>query len=64
MTGEQKAAAVGSLPISSAFQGIPTYANQEKVTSAVTDMIIDLNLSGQYCGQTEFQESFSNCILW
>ena len=50
MAGEQKAAAVGSLPIPSAFQGIPMYTHQEKVASAVTDHWSEP--SDQFCGKT------------
>ena len=66
MTGEQKAAAVGSLPISSAFQGIPTYTNQEKVTSAVTDMIIDLNLPVSIVDRQSFRKvlATASCGRW
>ena len=66
MAGEQKAATVGSLPISSAFQEIPTHTNQEKVTSAVTDMIIDLNLPVSIVNRQSFRKvlATASCGRW
>ena len=40
VTPDQKAAAAGSSTISVAFMGAPTFSNQESLTEAIVDMII------------------------
>ena len=44
MTLEEAAAAVGLLPLHSAFQGPPTFSGQDATTDSIVNMIIDLNL--------------------
>ena len=44
VTPEQAAAAVGSLPLHSTFQGPSTFSGQGATTDSIVDMIIDLNL--------------------
>ena len=58
MTPEQAAAAVGSLPLHSAFQGPSTFSGQDATTDSIVDMIIDLNLPISIVDKPSFRKSY------
>ena len=58
VTPEQAAAAVGSLPLHSAFQGPSTFSGQDATTDAIVDMIIDLNLPISIVDKPSFRKSY------
>ena len=58
VTPEQAAAAVGSLPLHSAFQGPSTFSGQDATTDFIVDMIIDLNLPISIVDKPSFRKSY------
>ena len=58
VTPEEAAAAVGLLPLHSAFQGPPTFAGQDATSDSIVNMIIDLNLPVSIVDKPSFRKSY------
>jgi hypothetical protein len=58
VTPDQTAAAVGSLPLHSAFQGPSTFTGQDATTDSIINMIIDLNLPMSVVDKPSFKKSY------
>jgi hypothetical protein len=58
ITPEQTAAAIGSLPLHTAFQEPASFSDQEATTDAIVDMIINLNLPCSIVERPSFRKSY------